>query len=355
MYVSPHLQRFNERIVLKDKEISDELLNEVLKQTMETIQKNNISLTFFEATTSATYLAFLKHPADYTILECGLGGRLDTTAVINNPIAQIITPISYDHMEFLGDTLEKITAEKCGILKQDTQIIIAKQSSQVLKQIDKETEKNSSPRFIFGEDFQVSKENGRFIYQDDQSLFDLDLPSLNGDHQLINAGTAIAAAQKILKKLDAKKVNQALKNTKHRARLEKITKGKLLEYINQNNQLYLDGAHNEAAADAVHKFFETLKGKKIYMILGMLNTKDPKVFLKHFSSTITALKTISIPNQDNSQDPKVLAKVANEFGIKANTSKGITEALHEIANEDSNAIIIITGSLYLMGEVLNLN
>jgi len=355
MYVSPHLQRFNERILLKDKEISDEFLNEVLKQTMETIQKNNLSLTFFEATTSATYLAFQKQPADYTILECGLGGRLDTTAVINDPIAQIITPISYDHMEFLGDTLEKITTEKCGILKQDTQIIISKQSSTVLKQIDKETENNPSPRFIFGEDFQVSKENGRFIYQDDQSLFDLDLPFLNGDHQLINAGTAIATAQKILKKLDANKLNKALKNTKHRARLEKITKGKLLEYINPNNQLYLDGAHNEAAADAVHKFLETLKGKKIYMILGMLNTKDPKVFLKHFSSTITALKTISIPNQDNSQDPKILAKVANEFGIKANTSKGITEALHEIANEDPNAIIIITGSLYLMGEVLNLN
>jgi dihydrofolate synthase/folylpolyglutamate synthase len=105
----------------------------------------------------------------------------------------------------------------------------------------------------------------------------------------------------------------------------------------------------------VQKFLETLKNKKIYMILGMLNTKDPKVFLKHFTSTITALKTISIPHQDNSQDPKVLAKVANEFGIKANTSKGITEALHEIANEDPNAIIIITGSLYLMGEVLNLN
>ena len=355
MYVSPHLQRFNERIILKDKEISDELLNEVLKQTMETIKKHNISVTFFEATSSSAYLAFEKNPADYTILECGLGGRLDTTAVINKPIAQILTPISYDHQEFLGNTLEKITIEKCGILKQDTQIIISKQSSTVLKQIDKETENNSSPRFIFGEDFQVNKENGRFIYQDDQYLFDLDLPSLNGDHQLINAGTAIAAAQKILKKLDASKLNQALKNTKHRARLEKITKGKLLEYINSNNQLYLDGAHNEAAAEAVHRFLETLKGKKIYMILGMLNTKDPKVFLKYFPSTITALKTISIPNQDNSQDPKVLAKIANEFGIKANTAKGITEALHEIANEDPNAIIIITGSLYLMGEVLNLN
>jgi dihydrofolate synthase/folylpolyglutamate synthase len=355
MYVSPHLQRFNERIILKDKEISDEFLNEVLNKTMNEIEKNKLAVTFFEATTSATYLAFEKQTADYTILECGLGGRLDTTAVVNNPIAQIITPISYDHMEFLGDTLEKITHEKCGILKQDTQIIIAKQSSQVLKQIDKETAKNSSPKFIYGEDFKISKENGRFIYQDDQSLFDLDLPSLNGDHQLINAGTAIAAAQKILKKLDPKKLNDALTHTKHRARLEKITKGKLLEYINPSNQLYLDGAHNEAAAEAVHKFLETIKEKKIYMILGMLNTKDPKVFLKHFPSTVTAIKTISIPNQDNSQNPKILASVANEFGIKANTSMGITEALHEIANEDPNAIIIITGSLYLMGEVLNLN
>ena len=355
MYVSPHLQRFNERIILKDKEISDQLLNEVLSKTMDLIEKSKITVTFFEATSAAMYLAFEKNPADYTILECGLGGRLDTTAVVNEPIAQIITPISYDHMEFLGETLDKITHEKCGILKQDTNIIISKQSSSVLKQIDKETENNPSPRFIFGEDFQINRENGRFIYQDDQSLFDLDLPNLQGDHQLINAGTAIAAAQKILKKLDPKKINQALKNTKHRARLEKITSGKLLEYINPNNQLYLDGAHNEAAAEAVNKFLETLKGKKIYMILGMLNTKDAKVFLKHFSSTITALKAIAIPHQDNSQDPKILANIANEYGIKANTTKGITEALHEIANEDSNAIIIITGSLYLMGEVLNLN
>jgi dihydrofolate synthase / folylpolyglutamate synthase len=355
MYVSPHLQTFNERIILKDKEISDELLNEVLTKTMDQIEKSKITVTFFEATSTAMYLAFEKSPADYTILECGLGGRLDTTAVVNEPIAQIITPISYDHMEFLGDTLEKIAHEKCGILKQDTQIIIGKQSPSVLKQIDKETAKNSSPKFIFGEDFQVSKENGRFIYQDDQSLFDLDLPSLNGDHQLINAGTAIAAAQKILKKLDPQKVNKAITHTKHRARLERITKGKLLEYINPNNQLYLDGAHNEAAAEAVSKFLETIKNKKIYMILGMLNTKDAKVFLKHFSSTITALKTIHIPHQDNSQDPKILAKIANEFGIKANQSQGITEALHEIANEDPNAVIIITGSLYLMGEVLNLN
>jgi dihydrofolate synthase/folylpolyglutamate synthase len=301
------------------------------------------------------YLAFEKSPADYTILECGLGGKLDTTAVVNEPIAQIITPISFDHMEFLGDTLEKITHEKCGILKKNTQIIIGKQSPSVLKQIDKETAKNSSAKFFFGEDFQVSKENGRFIYQDDQSLFDLDLPSLNGDHQLINAGTAIAAAQKILKKLDPQKLNKAIANTKHRARLERITKGKLLEYINANNQLYLDGAHNEAAAEAVSKFLETIKSKKIYMILGMLNTKDAKVFLKHFSSTITALKTIRIPHQDNSQDPKILAKVANEFGIKADQSQGITEALHEISNEDPNAVILITGSLYLMGEVLNLN
>ncbi|MSP06754.1 MAG: bifunctional folylpolyglutamate synthase/dihydrofolate synthase [Candidatus Fonsibacter sp.] len=355
MYVSPHLQRFNERIILKDKEISDELLNEVLKKTMDEIKKSKLTVTFFEATTSATYLAFVKHPADYTILECGLGGRLDTTAVVNKPIAQIITPISNDHEEFLGDTLEKITYEKCGILKQNTKIIISKQSSQVLKQIDKEIENNKSPRLIFGEDFQISKENGRFIYQDDQSLFDLDLPNLQGDHQLINAGTAIAAAQKILGKLDTKKLNLALKNTKHRARLEKITKGKLLDYINPNNQLYLDGAHNEAAAEAVSKYLENIKGKKIYMILGMLNTKDPKVFLKHFTSIITALKTVNIPNQDNSQDPNTLAKIANKFGIKANQSKNVTEALHEIANEDPNAVIIITGSLYLMGEVLNLN
>jgi dihydrofolate synthase/folylpolyglutamate synthase len=183
----------------------------------------------------------------------------------------------------------------------------------------------------------------------------LDSPSLNGDHQKFNCATAIAAAKNILPKLDVSKVNYAITHTENKGRLQKITKGKLLSYLSPSNSLWIDGGHEELSAIALTNWANKIKNRKIYLIFGMLNTKNPKGFLKHFVNIATAIKTVSIPNQENSEDPKKLAKISNELGIKANSSVSIQDALRECSNEDANSLILITGSLYLMGEVLNLN
>ncbi len=352
-YISPHLQRFNERINIAGKEIDNQLLNEVLSKCEQVNGKDPI--TFFEITTAAAYLAFSKYPADFTILETGLGGRLDATNVIEQPIAQILTPISFDHQEFLGDTLAKITYEKCAIFKNNTKIIISKQTPEVLKYIDHETKKNTSNKILFGEDFQIQEENNRFIFQDEITLLDLDYPNLKGKHQLINAATAIATAKILLNKIDTKKTNTAIKNTKNKGRLDKILNGKLREFIKDENELYIDGSHNEDGAKVTSEFIKTLKGKKIYLILGMLKTKSTENYLKYFSDIITSIKAITIPHYENCKSPEEIVKIAEDYGMHANVSKSIIEALHEISNEDPKGIILISGSLYLAGEALNLN
>ncbi|MBM5786947.1 MAG: bifunctional folylpolyglutamate synthase/dihydrofolate synthase [Pelagibacterales bacterium] len=353
LYTSPHLQKFNERITLQANDISDEFLEEVLTE-VEKINKND-PITFFEITTAAAYLAFKQKPAEYTILETGLGGRLDATNVIEQPIAQVLTSISFDHQEFLGNTLQKIAYEKCAIFKNNTTIIISKQCPEVLKYIDQETRSNNSKKIFFAEDFNYQIENQRFIYQDDNSLMDLNMPSLQGEYQLVNAATAIATVKCILKSLDNTKTSAALKKAYNKGRLEKIKKGKLREFISEDNELYVDGSHNEEGGRVTADFLQTIKKKKIYLIFGMLKNKNAKEFLKYFSNIATSLKAIKIPNQENTMDENDIIKTANELGIQSSASSSIINALIETSKEDPNGLIIITGSLYLAGEVLNLN
>jgi dihydrofolate synthase/folylpolyglutamate synthase len=359
LYESPHLQSITERVTLKDKNISEEYFTSLLLETEKVIKKYDLIVTQFEAISIAATIAFKENPADYFVCEAGLGYNGDYTRVLedfNSPLCQVITPLAIEHVEFLGDTIEKIAHEKCGYLNKNTKIIIAKQTPKALKAIDFETKNNPSPKFIYGEDFQINIENNdKFTYQDNDSLMHLDSPSLNGDHQKFNCATAIAAAKNILPKLDVSKVNYAITHTENKGRLQKITKGKLLSYLSSSNSLWIDGGHEELSAIALTNWANKIKNRKIYLIFGMLNTKNPKGFLKHFVNIATAIKTISIPNQENSEDPKKLAKISNELGIKANSSVSIQDALRECSNEDENSLILITGSLYLMGEVLNLN
>jgi dihydrofolate synthase/folylpolyglutamate synthase len=359
LYESPHLQSITERVTLKDKNISEEYFTSLLLETEKVIKKYDLIVTQFEAISIAATIAFKENPADYFVCEAGLGYNGDYTRVLedfNSPLCQVITPLAIEHVEFLGDTIEKIAHEKCGYLNKNTKIIIAKQTPKALKAIDFETKNNPSPKFIYGEDFQINIENNdKFTYQDNDSLMHLDSPSLIGDHQKFNCATAIAAAKNILPKLDVSKVNYAITHTENKGRLQKITKGKLLSYLSPSNSLWIDGGHEELSAIALTNWANKIKNRKIYLIFGMLNTKNPKDFLKHFVNIATAIKTISIPNQENSEDPKKLAKISNELGIKANSSVSIQDALRECSNEDENSLILITGSLYLMGEVLNLN
>jgi dihydrofolate synthase/folylpolyglutamate synthase len=359
LYESPHLQSITERVTLKDKNISEEYFTNLLLETEKVIKKYELIVTQFEAISIAATIAFKENPADYFVCEAGLGYNGDYTRVLedfNSPLCQVITPLAIEHVEFLGDTIDKIAHEKCGYLNKNTKIIIAKQTPKALKAIDFETKNIPSPKFIYGEDFQINIENNdKFTYQDNDSLMHLDSPSLNGDHQKFNCATAIAAAKNILPKLDVSKVNYAITHTENKGRLQKITKGKLLSYLSPSNSLWIDGGHEELSAIALTNWANKIKNRKIYLIFGMLNTKNPKGFLKHFVNIATAIKTVSIPNQENSEDPKKLAKISNELGIKANSSVSIQDALRECSNEDENSLILITGSLYLMGEVLNLN
>ena len=285
-----------------------------------------------------------------------MGGRFDPVSLAANPKGYILCPTSMDHKEFLGNTIEKIAREKIGTVKYDCPIIISKQTPEVLKVFDEHTKNIKSQKIIYGEDFQGNiEQNNKFIYQDEDSLLDLNLPNLLGAHQIINASVAIRTAKLLLGSLDTKKINKGIVSTKHRGRLEIISKGRLRDYITDQNILICDGSHNTQGAEVTNQYLQTIKNKKVYMICGMINSKDPKEFLKHFTSTITALKTITIPNQENAIEAKVIANIGNEFGIKSSACTGITEALRECSNEDPNAIIIFSGSLYGVGEFLKLN
>ena len=353
-YISPNLVKVNERIIFEDKEISDEFLTEVLLET-ERVNNGDV-ITYFEIFTCAAFLAYSRKKTDYSLLEIGLGGRFDPVSLAANPKAYILCPTTRDHEEFLGDTIEKIAREKIGTVKYDSPIIISKQTPEVLKIFDEHTKNIKSQKMIYGEDFQGNiEQNNKFIYQDEDSLLDLNLPNLLGSHQVINASVAIRTAKLLLGTLDTKKVNKGITSVKHRGRLEVISKGKLKDYITDQNILICDGSHNSQGGEVTNQYLQTFKNKKIYMICGMINSKDPKEFLKHFSSTITALKTITIPNQDNAIEAKVIANIGNELGIKSSACTGIVEALRECSNEDPNAVIIFSGSLYGVGEFLKLN
>ena len=353
-YISPNLVKVNERIIFEDREISDEFLTEVLLET-ERVNNGDV-ITYFEIFTCASFLAYSRKKTDYSLLEIGLGGRFDPVSLAANPKAYILCPTTRDHEEFLGDTIEKIAREKIGTVKYDSPIIISKQTPEVLKIFDDHTKNIKSQKMIYGEDFQGNiEQNNKFIYQDEDSLLDLNLPNLLGSHQVINASVAIRTAKLLLGTLDTKKVNKGITSVKHRGRLEVISKGKLKDYITDQNILICDGSHNSQGGEVTNQYLQTFKNKKIYMICGMINSKDPKEFLKHFSSTITALKTITIPNQDNAIEAKVIANIGNELGIKSSACTGIVEALRECSNEDPNAVIIFSGSLYGVGEFLKLN
>ena len=353
-YISPNLVKVNERIIFEDKEISDEFLTEVLLET-ERVNNGDV-ITYFEIFTCAAFLAYSIKKTDHTLLEIGLGGRFDPVSLAANPKAYILCPTTRDHEEFLGDTIEKIAREKIGTVKYDSPIIISKQTPEVLKIFDEHTKNIKSQKMIYGEDFQGNiEQNNKFIYQDEDSLLDLNLPNLLGSHQVINASVAIRTAKLLLGTLDMKKVNKGITSVKHRGRLEIISKGKLKDYITDQNILICDGSHNSQGGEVTNQYLQTFKNKKIYMICGMINSKDPKEFLKYFTSTITALKTITIPNQDNAIEAKVIANIGNELGIKSSACTGIVEALRECSNEDPNAVIIFSGSLYGVGEFLKLN
>ena len=352
-YISPHLIRFNERFQLMDKEISNEELYSVLNKVKDFNHSDPI--TFFEITSSAFFEAASNSPADYTLLEVGLGGRLDSSNVIT-PAISVITSISRDHQDFLGDSIEMIAFEKSGIIKRKIPTIIGYQPYPEAKEILlDQAEYKKAPIFAHGIHWNLTEHNDKLIYEDNQNKIEFDNLYTHNVFQKKNLGLALAAASK-LTNIDIKSfVSKNLHNkTYFPGRMEKISDGKLGSTIASTNELYLDGSHNEDAASNLNETINQLTNKKLCIILGMINTKDPISYLSKFDK-IDALTVITIPNEESAIDSNELYAGLKKYYENVNRADSIQEALANLNNNYQDARILICGSLYLAGKVLEMN
>ena len=352
-YISPHLIRFNERFQLMDEEISNEELYSVLNKVKDFNHSDPI--TFFEITSSAFFEAASNSPADYTLLEVGLGGRLDSSNVIT-PAISVITSISRDHQDFLGDSIEMIAFEKSGIIKSDIPAIIGYQPyPEAREMLMDQAEYKKAPIFAHGIHWNLTEHNDKLIYEDDQNKIEFDNLYTHNVFQKKNLGLALAAASK-LPNIDINSfVSKNLHNkTYFPGRMEKISDGKLGSTIASTNELYLDGSHNEDAASNLNETINQLTNKKLCIILGMINTKDPISYLSKFDK-IDALTVITIPNEESAIDSNELYAGLKKYYENVNRADSIQEALANLNNNYQDARILICGSLYLAGKVLEMN
>jgi len=349
-YTSPHLARFHERIRLAGRLIDETLLAETLEECERV--NGGVPITYFEITTCAAFLAFSRAQADYTILEVGLGGRLDATNVIEQPELSIITPVSVDHQQYLGETLTEIAGEKAGILKRNTVCVVGPQEDAALEVIEAKAMRAGAPLKIYGQHWHVWQENGRLIFQDECGLLDLPKPVLLGAHQIQNAGMAIAALRVLDK--PQKACEGAMTNAKWPARMQRLRKGPLTDAA-PDAELWLDGGHNEAAGRAISNLLDELPERPTHMVVGMLNTKDVSGYLVHFLKRVVSLQAVSIPGEAATLSAGDTAKAAHDLGFAASEADDVLCAVKTIVAKDSSARILICGSLYLAGNILREN
>lgn len=349
-YTSPHLARFHERIRLAGELISEDHLSEILD---ECIRVNGTeSITYFEATTVAGILAFSRTPADYTILEVGLGGVLDATNVVDQPEITVITPISIDHQQFLGDTLTAIAGEKAGIIKRGVTCVVGPQPDEAMDVIEARAARLGAPLLAYGQHWHVWEERGRLIYQDETGLLDLPLPALIGAHQIQNAGMAIAALRALGK--DDAACEAAVVNATWPARMQRLKHGPLVDAA-AGCELWLDGGHNPAAGLALRDVIKTLPARPTHLICGMLNTKDTDGYFRPLAEVASTLTAISIPGEAATLTAEETMQSAQRVGLVASASDNVRDAVQQIAKAHPNARILICGSLYLAGNILREN
>jgi len=367
VYTSPHLVRFHERIEIAGQDgkampIGEDALVDVLTRTQAVNGHDDI--TQFEITTAAAFLAFAENPADVLLLEVGLGGRLDATNVIAQPALDVITPISLDHSEKLGATLAKIAAEKAGILRRGVPAVIAQQEPEAEDVIRAEAVRVGAPLNVWGEHFDAYEQRGRLVVQSEDILLDLPLPSLVGRHQIVNAGTAVAAALRLGTALPhlglgERAIEQGLTGARWPARMQRLDAGPLPSLLRPGTELWLDGGHNPAAGRALAQTLADLEErspKPLHLIVGMMGLKDAAGFLAPFRGLASHVVTVPIPGAHEAPHaPETLAETAREVGLKAESATDIEAALKR--SDAISAVpkrILICGSLYLAGHVLGL-
>ncbi|ULB10856.1 bifunctional folylpolyglutamate synthase/dihydrofolate synthase [Cereibacter azotoformans] len=349
-YTSPHLARFHERIRLAGALISEPALAALLDECLEANGPEPI--TFFEITTCAAFLAFARTPADCTLLEVGLGGRLDATNVVDEPRLTIITPVSIDHQQFLGETLPEIAGEKAGILKRRIPCVVGPQEAAALEVIEARAARLGVPLLAHGQQWQVWEERGRMIFQDESGLLDLPLPNLPGPHQIQNAGAALMA----LRHLGAPEpaCEAAVTRADWPARMQRLRRGPLPESA-PGIELWLDGGHNPAGGEAVAATLARMPPRTTHLICGMLNTKDVAGYMRPLASHAARLHAVDIPGEKNTLPADETRAAAEAIGLAASTAPSVAAALAGIARQDPAARVLICGSLYLAGTILREN
>ena len=349
-YTSPHLARFHERIRLAGELISEDALTDLLDECVRANGPDEI--TFFEITTCAAFLAFSRVAADYTLLEVGLGGRLDATNVVERPLLTVITPVSIDHQQYLGETLAEIAGEKAGIIKRGVPCVIGPQEDAGMAVIEARAARLGSPVLAFGQQWSVWEERGRLVYQDENGLLDLPLPNLPGPFQIQNAGAAIAALRALGK--DAAACEAAVTRAYWPARMQRLRFGPLVESA-PGVELWLDGGHNPAGGAAVAATLARMPVRETHLICGMLNTKDVRGYMQPLAGQVKRLHAVSIPGEKNTLPAEETREAAASVGIDAAVAGSVAEALASIVADSPHARVLICGSLYLAGGVLREN
>jgi dihydrofolate synthase/folylpolyglutamate synthase len=363
VYTSPYLVRINESVRLGRAGGGVLVGDEELEDAFALCERANAGepLTFFEAKTAAAFWLFAKHPADVLLLEVGLGGRLDSTNVIDMPLASVITPVSMDHMDFLGNSLAAIAGEKAAIIKRGVPVISAEQDPEAMAVIELQAKRMRSPLFAAGEGWHVNVERGRLVYQDDRGLMDLAAPRLFGRHQFDNAGLAIATLRAIGTFKIANAVFEAgIINAEWPARMQRLSSGALLDWAPPGCEIWLDGGHNADGGRVVAAALGDLEervSRPLVIIAGMMANKDANGFLANFAGLTRHIMAVAIPDQANPMPPERLADAARALGMRVEIAAGIEPALRTLADlaYEVPPRILITGSLYLAGHVLALN
>jgi len=361
VYTSPNLVRLNERFRIGHADGGRFVGDAELADALAECEANNgaAPITVFEIETAAAFLLFARNPADVVLLEVGLGGRLDATNVVERPLASVITHLALDHREFLGDTIENIAAEKAGILKRAVPAVVTSQSRAALAVVERQAARQRAPLYIAGEHWTATEERGRLVYQDSDGLLDLPAPKLYGRHQFDNAGAAIAALRVGALKLPVAAFEAGMTRVDWPARMQRLGHGRLAALLPPESELWLDGGHNADGGQAIAAALADLEERvprPLVLIVGMLSTKDTEGFLRNFAGL--ARRVIAVPiRQDNAVPAAALAGVAGTVGIPAIARDNIESAITVAGKLDLAPAprVLITGSLYLAGEVLAAN
>jgi dihydrofolate synthase/folylpolyglutamate synthase len=350
-YISPHLVRFHERIRIAGALIDEERLVALLEECERA--NRDAPITFFEITTAAAFLAFARTPADIVLLEVGLGGRLDATNVVRRPAVTAITPVSLDHQAFLGDTVAAIAGEKAGILKPGVTAVIAPQSGEAVAVIEARAAAVSAPLYRAQREWRCEIAGKGIRFEGERWRLDLPLPSLIGAHQVINAGTAVASLERLSGfDIPAEAIAQGLRHIDWPARLQLLRRGPLVEAVPPDWELWLDGGHNPAAGDVLGDVAAGWRDRPLYLVVGMMNTKDTAGFIAPLAKYARALWAVTIPGEKNALPAEAIAAAAASIGLPAQTADSVLAAIRDGPVHDGNGRVLICGSLYFAGKVL---